>query len=293
MDKYDIKEYRLSYLRSLTVEKNYSDKTIQSYNTNLVLFIDYLDKNNIDIIDKKIIRKFFLELKNKELSNRTIGRYYSSLNSYFKYLLEHEIIDQNPLEFIDYPKYTKKVPEHIYESKVKDLLEVNISSNIELDLRNKLILNLLLDTGVRVSELVNIKIEDIDFLERMIKVLGKGNKERYVFFTKRTLKIMNEWLEILKRKTIDNYLFVNYKGEVITSRAVQKIIKQMGEKVGLEIHPHMLRHTFATDLLNKGADIRMIQELLGHESLNTTQIYTHISNSHVKDVYNYSHSKKK
>ena len=127
----------------------------------------------------------------------------------------------------------------------------------------------------------------------MIKVLGKGNKERYVFFTKRTLKIMNEWLEILKRKTINNYLFVNYKGEVITSRAVQKIIKQMGEKVGLEIHPHMLRHTFATDLLNKGADIRMIQELLGHESLNTTQIYTHISNSHVKDVYNYSHSKKK
>lgn len=292
MEAKDLKEYRLSFLKFLMVEKNYSDKTVSSYNNDITLFIKYLDDNRIVEIDKKIIRHFFLSLKNKKLANRTIGRYYSSLNSYFKYLLEHEIIEQNYLEYIDYPKYTKKVPEHIYDSNVNELYNVSITDNSNLDLRNKLILNLLLDTGVRVSELVNIKLKDIDINERTILVFGKGKKERYVFFTKRTLKLLNEWNSVIKRISDEEYLLVNYKGEKLSTRSVQNIIKRIGEKIGLDIHPHMLRHTFATDLLNRGADIRMIQEILGHESLNTTQIYTHVSNNYVKEVYNYSHSNK-
>ena len=160
-------------------------------------------------------------------------------------------------------------------------------------MRNKLIVNLLLDTGVRVSELVNIKISDIDTNERNIKVYGKGSKERYVFFTKRTLVILKDWLTFVTRISNGEFLLVNYKGEQLTARSVQRIIKNIGKKIGLDLHPHILRHTFATDLLNRGADIRMIQELLGHENLNTTQIYTHVSNNRMKDVYEYSHSNKK
>lgn len=293
METKNLNKLRLSFLKSLIVEKNYSEKTLSSYNFDIVKFINFLDDNDLKEINKNVLRAFLLELKEKNLSNRTIGRYYSSLNSFFKYLLEHEIIAQNPLELIDYPKYVKKVPENIYDSKVEELLNTQTSNNVNWELRNKLIINMLIDSGIRVSELVNIKLLDIDFIERAIKVKGKGNKERYVFFTSKTLKILNEWMDIHKSITICEYVFINYKGEQLSQRSVQKIIKKAGEQIGLDLHPHMLRHTFATDLLNKGADIRMIQELLGHENLNTTQIYTHVSNSHVRDVYNYSHAQKK
>ena len=293
MEIKELNELKLSFLKFLIVEKNYSDKTIASYNNDIAKFFEFLKNKKINEVNKNILRQFFLALKDKNLSNRTIGRYYSSLNSFFKYLLEHEIIEQNPLEFIDYPKYTKKVPEHIYDSKIKELLNIETSNNIQIELRNKLIVNLLLDTGVRVSELVNIKISDIDTNERNIKVYGKGSKERYVFFTKRTLVILKDWLTFVTRISNGEFLLVNYKGEQLTARSVQRIIKNIGKKIGLDLHPHILRHTFATDLLNRGADIRMIQELLGHENLNTTQIYTHVSNNRMKDVYEYSHSNKK
>jgi site-specific recombinase XerD len=128
--------------------------------------------------------------------------------------------------------------------------------------------------------------------ERIIKVFGKGSKERFVFFTSKTKELLINYLIKRKEKAITDNLLINYKGEKLTERSVQKIIKLVGEKIGLDIHPHLLRHTFATDLLNKGADIRMIQELLGHENLDTTQIYTHVSNSRVKEVYDDSHSNK-
>ena len=296
MERKSIIDYRLQFLRYLSIEKNYSDKTLLSYNNDLSKFIEFLKKygiNDITKINKNDVRAFFLFLREKELSNRTLGRYYSALNSFFKYLLEHEIINNNPLEFIDYPKYTKKIPEYVYESKIKDLLNTQTTDNIQIDVRNKLIIHLLLDSGIRLNELVNIKLTDIDFNDRSIKVFGKGSKERYVFFTTKTLNKLEEWLEHRKSIAIDEYLFVNYKGKKITPRSVERVVKRVGELNGLDLHPHMLRHTFATDLLNKGADIRMIQELLGHENLDTTQIYTHISDGRVKEVYDYSHSSKK
>ncbi len=294
MEESNLKEYRLMFLNYLVSEKNYSDKTITSYNNDLVIFFNYLVNNQIldlRLVKKNTIRSFFLFLKESNKSNRTIGRYYSSINSFFKYLLEHEIIKSNPLELIDYPKYTKKIPEYIFESNINELLNVTIALDKRIDARNKLIIYLLLDSGLRVSELVNIKLEDIDFKERSIRVLGKGNKERFVFFTTYTLDMMVNWLNYLKEISFTNYLFVNYKGEKLTVRSIQNIIKKSGEKIGLDLHPHLLRHTFATELLNNGADLRMIQELLGHENLDTTQIYTHVSNNHVKEVYDYSHKK--
>lgn len=295
MEKVDLIQIKEYFLKSILDQKNYSIKTFENYNRDLNKFFRFLKEykiNDIKKITKETIRLYFLKQKNNNISNRTLGRYYSSLNSFFIYSIEHEYIESNPLKFIDYPKYTKKVPEYIYESQLEKILNEKTSENIEIELRNKLIINLLLDTGVRVSELVNIKVSDIDIEERIIKVFGKGSKERFVFFTSKTKEILVTYLSKRKEKAIVDNLFINYKGEKLTERSVQKIIKLVGEKIGLDIHPHLLRHTFATDLLNKGADIRMIQELLGHENLDTTQIYTHVSNSRVKEVYDDSHSNK-
>ena len=295
MEKVDLIQIKEYFLKSILDQKNYSIKTFENYNRDLNKFFRFLKEykiNDIKKITKETIRLYFLKQKNNNISNRTLGRYYSSLNSFFIYSIEHEYIESNPLKFIDYPKYTKKVPEYIYESQLEKILNEKTSENIEIELRNKLIINLLLDSGVRVSELVNIKVSDIDIEERIIKVFGKGSKERFVFFTSKTKEILVTYLSKRKEKAIVDNLFINYKGEKLTERSVQKIIKLVGEKIGLDIHPHLLRHTFATDLLNKGADIRMIQELLGHENLDATQIYTHVSNSRVKEVYDDSHSNK-
>ena len=295
MEKVDLIQIKEYFLKSILDQKNYSIKTFENYNRDLSKFFRFLKEykiNDIKKITKETIRLYFLKQKNNNISNRTLGRYYSSLNSFFIYSIEHEYIDSNPLKFIDYPKYTKKIPEYIYDSQLEKLLNEKTSENIEIELRNKLIIYLLLDTGVRVSELVNIKVSDIDIEERIIRVLGKGSKERFVFFTSKTKELLVSYLCKRKEKALVNNLLINYKGEKLTERSVQKIIKLVGEKIGLDIHPHLLRHTFATDLLNKGADIRMIQELLGHENLDTTQIYTHVSNSRVKEVYDDSHSNK-
>lgn len=295
MEKVDLIQIKEYFLKSILDQKNYSKKTFENYNRDLNKFFKFLNDYKIkDIkkITKKTVRLYFLKQKNNNISNRTLGRYYSSLNSFFIYSIEHEYIGVNPLKFIDYPKYTKKIPEYIYDSQLEKLLNEKTSENVEIELRNKLIIHLLLDTGVRVSELVNIKVHDIDVEERIIKVFGKGSKERFVFFTSKTKELLINYLIKRKEKAITDNLLINYKGEKLTERSVQKIIKLVGEKIGLDIHPHLLRHTFATDLLNKGADIRMIQELLGHENLDTTQIYTHVSNSRVKEVYDDSHSNK-
>ena len=295
MEKVDLNQIKEYFLKSILDQKNYSKKTFENYNRDLNKFFKFLNDYKIkDIkkITKETVRLYFLKQKNNNISNRTLGRYYSSLNSFFLYSIEHEYIGVNPLKFIDYPKYTKKIPEYIYDSQLEKLLNEKTSENVEIELRNKLIIHLLLDTGVRVSELVNIKVRDIDVEERIIKVFGKGSKERFVFFTSKTKELLTNYLIKRKEKAITDNLLINYKGEKLTERSVQKIIKLVGEKIGLDIHPHLLRHTFATDLLNKGADIRMIQELLGHENLDTTQIYTHVSNSRVKEVYDDSHSNK-
>lgn len=295
MEKVDLIQIKEYFLKSILDQKNYSKKTFENYNRDLNKFFKFLNDYKIkDIkkITKETVRLYFLKQKNNNISNRTLGRYYSSLNSFFIYSIEHEYIGVNPLKFIDYPKYTKKIPEYIYDSQLEKLLNEKTSENVEIELRNKLIIHLLLDTGVRVSELVNIKVHDIDVEERIIKVFGKGSKERFVFFTSKTKELLINYLIKRKEKAITDNLLINYKGEKLTERSVQKIIKLVGEKIGLDIHPHLLRHTFATDLLNKGADIRMIQELLGHENLDTTQIYTHVSNYRVKEVYDDSHSNK-
>lgn len=296
MERKFINDYRLEYLRYLLIEKNYSDRTINNYNNDILIFIRFLNAkncNDLNKVNKGLIRMFFVDLKNKNINNRSLARYYSSLNSFFKYILEHEGINNNPMELIDCPRYTKKIPSYVFESKLIELLKVEVGKDKRLVIRNKLIIYLLFDSGVRVSELASIKVDDIDFGERTIKVFGKGSKDRYVFFSSLTSNVLNEWMKYYKEISRSDYLFVNYNGDGMTTRSIERIVKLAGQKIGIELHPHMLRHTFATDLINKGADLRMVQELLGHENLDTTQIYTHISNSRIKEVYDYSHKNNK
>ena len=201
MEKVDLIQIKEYFLKSILDQKNYSIKTFENYDCDLTKFFRFLKEykiNDIKKITKETIRLYFLKQKNNNISNRTLGRYYSSLNSFFIYSIEHEYIDSNPLKFIDYPKYTKKIPEYIYDSQLEKLLNEKTSENIEIELRNKLIIYLLLDTGVRVSELVNIKVSDIDIEERIIRVLGKGSKERFVFFTSKTKELLVYYLS--KRK---------------------------------------------------------------------------------------------
>ena len=215
MEKVDLIQIKEYFLKSILDQKNYSKKTIENYNRDLNKFFKFLNDYKIkDIkkITKETVRLYFLKQKNNNISNRTLGRYYSSLNSFFIYSIEHEYIGVNPLKFIDYPKYTKKIPEYIYNYQLEKLLNEKTSENVEIELRNKLIIHLLLDTGVRVSELVNIKVHDIDVEERIIKVFGKGSKERFVFFTSKTKELLTNYLIKRKEKAITDNLLINYKG---------------------------------------------------------------------------------
>ena len=189
-----------------------------------------------------------------------------------------------PLTKVAYPKMEKKLPKFIYYN---DLLEIINESTKDKDgVRDRLIIEMLYATGVRVSELINIKINDIDFNNRRIIVLGKGNKERIVYYGEYAEEVLKEYMKTHERKN-HNYLFVNSKGGQLTDRGVRYIIDNIMSKLSVKTHvtPHVLRHTFATDMLNNGCDIKVVQELLGHSSLKATEIYTHVTNEHLKKVY--------
>lgn len=287
----------ISFLRYLKVEKNYSSLTVLNYGKDLKIFLKFLEENKIDTykqIDYKFIRKFLEFLYDEEYSKKTIARHISSLRSFFKYLLRENKITNNPMTLISNPKLDKKLPKYLYYEEIEKILSIP-DKNTTLGMRDLTILELLYSTGVRVSELVNIKIEDIDFSERQIKILGKGNKERFVLYG----KVLSEYLEeyLPKRYTVakDNtYLFINKYGNKLTDRGVRLIIDNVLKKGMIDFHisPHVIRHTFATHLLDNGADLKCVQELLGHKNLSSTQIYTHISNEHLRQVYFETHKRK-
>ena len=286
------------YISYITNEKHYSINTIINYKTDLDLFyIFYVENkiNSINDIDYQIIRKFLNYLVDNKYSNKAMARHISSLRSFFKYLKKNNIIDNNPMTLISNPKVEKKLPKVVYNKELEELFKVP-DINTPLGLRDLLILELLYSTGVRVSELVNIKISDISFNNKEISIFGKGSKERIVLFGNRCEDILNDYIhngrnKLVSKYTDDDYLLLSKTGRQMDQREVRYIIDDIVTKTGLKIHisPHVLRHTFATDLLNNGADLRSVQQLLGHESLSTTTIYTHISNERLRNVYLHTH----
>lgn len=290
------------FLEYIINQKNYSENTSKNYEIDILEFKEYLNKESINYldIDYDFIKGYLMELYNRKLSRNSVARKLSSLRSFYKYLFNNELIKTNPFKYVSTPKKEKKLPKYLG---VEELELIFNTPNLVTPLgqRDKVILEVLYATGIRVSELVNIKVSDIDFYRKEIRVLGKGNKERIDPFGDYCLDAINLFLKdgrekILKRHHTDcDHLIINEKGKQITTRGVEKIIDNIIKKSSIKRHvsPHMLRHSFATHLLNEGCDIRTVQELLGHESLESTQIYTHVSNERIRAVYLKCHPRNK
>jgi len=277
--------------------KNYSINTILSYKKDLNQFCDYCKNKNIKDIDYQFIRSYLFFLYDKKYTSKSISRHISSLKSFFKYLMQNEIIKTNPMTLISNPKLEKKLPNYLNYKDLETILSIPDRNDV-LGLRNALILELLYSCGVRVSELVNIKLSDIDFNNNRIIILGKGNKERIVLYGKVCSELLNNYINKSRNLLIkehNDYLLLNKFGNKITDRAIRMIIDDVIKKssLKLKVSPHTFRHTFATHLLNEGADLKIVQDLLGHKNISTTGIYTHVSNEKLRKVYLEAHPRAK
>lgn len=276
----------VKYLDYLKYERKLSDNTYMSYKDNLYKFYDAIPNKNLLKISTNEIRDF---LYNSGVSARTRAHYLTVINSFYQYLINNNLRKDNPVETIKLPKLAKKLPNFLTVDEVDKLL--NITPTKPIDYRNIAMLETLYASGLRVSELVNLKISNIDFNECILRIYGKGKKERIVPINDTSKQALENYLYhyrdyLLKGKTSE-YVFINNFGNVISRQGFFKILKKICEENGINktVSPHTLRHSFATHLLNNGADLRVIQELLGHSNLTTTQIYSHVSNKKVYEDY--------
>ena len=285
-------KYINEFLEYLDIIKKHSQHTINNYKIDLLDFYQFNNEKLLNI-NRDIVNKYMQYLFDKKVSKATISRRLSSLRSFYNYLYKHNKIEKNYFTNIKNPKKEASLPKFVKDIDVDKMFNVPDIRN-PLGQRNALIIRMLYATGVRVSELVNIKISDIDINERTIKILGKGSKERIVVFgnhTKESLELyLNNGRYKLSKRNND-YLFLNKDGEQISDRYIRKLLDDIIIKASISMHvsPHMLRHTFATDMLNNGADLVSVKDLLGHESLNTTSIYTHVSDDKIREIYNKAH----
>ncbi len=282
-----MKQENVNFLIYLDKELNFSPNTIDSYKKDLADFFCFINKNNIDYlkINRQDIRGYLKYLDESKLKNSTIARRISAIRSFYNYLLTKGIIDNNIFNSIRNPKLEKKLPNYLSYEELSKILD-NIDTSTPIGLRNRLLIEMFYATGCRVSELINIKLIDINFSNKSIKIMGKGKKMRVVYYGEYAQDYLNKYLKTGFNKD-SKYLFLNDKKKHLSINDVENIIKELVKNLSLKTHvtPHTLRHTFATHLLNNGADIKTVQELLGHASLNTTGIYTHISNDRLKEVY--------
>ncbi len=279
------------FLEFIIKELNYSEMTKEDYESDLKNYKDYLEINKINYlkIDKENIINYLKYLDKEKYTNKSISRHLSSLRSFYNYLVEIKLIDSNIYKRIRNPKVEKKLPNYLSIVEIEKILD-KLEEDEPRDIEEKCIFELLYSTGIRVSEASNIKLKDIDLKNKSIRVFGKGSKERIVYYGHQLDRLLNKYLECrykLLVKGDNEYLFLNTKGNKISRSSIEGIIKKIERKseINHKISPHVLRHSFATHLLDNGADLRSVQELLGHENLNTTEIYTHVSNERLRKVY--------
>ena len=285
---YEILDY-ISY------EKKYSDYTEKNYELDLFKYFEYLDKNNLNYLTVKYkdVSNFTLFLAKQNYKSTTINRIDSSIRSFYNYLELEEKINGNPFKAASNLKVPKRLPNYFKYDEY--LTMISVIDKDDYEYRNRLILEMLFATGLRVSELSNIKIKDIDFSEREIKIMGKGSKERFVFYNKECANVLDSYLKECRSKLLNGkdseYLFINHLGDKLTDRGIRLIIDKIVKKscIKSKVSPHTFRHTFATMLLNEGCNIKSVQELLGHSSLGTTGIYTHLTNDEVRLAYMKAH----
>jgi len=283
-------------------ERDYSPYTLDNYERDIKQFFLHLDKNKqedeeilIKNVDRYTVRAYLGHLRSRGLKKSSISRKLSSLRAFYRFLKNRKKIAENPLQRIHSPKHEKNLPRVLDMQEMKKILDTLFIDRDTLTLRDKAIFELLYGTGIRVSELTGLKLETVDLESELLRVLGKGGKERivplagkvllalqdYIFFARKELNLGNE----------SKYVFFNSRGGVLTTRGVRYIVNKRLEKAALNIKvsPHVFRHSFASHLLDNGADLRIIQELLGHANLSTTQIYTHVSGAGLQKIYNRSH----
>ena len=284
------------FLSFLKYEKNASPHTIDSYGRDLHQLALFLSEEKVSLtrVDNVVLRSFLATLYEKKFKKSTVARKLAAMRSFFQYCIRMKWINDNPAKVVATPKQDKYLPSFLSEAEVEAFLDLPLSDR-PLDLRDRAILELLYATGLRVSELVGISLEDVSFKERLIRVMGKGKKERIVPFGRLAEDSLKNYVRakafIYKGNIDEKALFLNYRGERLTTRSVQRIVDKYIESSAMrrKISPHSLRHSFASHLLSRGADLRAIQEFLGHESLATTQKYTHVDLKRLLEVYRKSH----
>lgn len=296
-------ECKNNFITYLKIEKNASPYTVKYYDEDLNLFLNFLKLegiDNVDLVDQRIARTFLTALYDKKLSRRTVSRKISCLRSFYKFLEREEIALTNPFAAITLPKASKAIPDFLYEEELSKLFEANDLAT-PLGQRDQAIIEVLYATGIRVSECQGLTLNDVDLEIGSLYVRGKGKKDRYVLFGQFASDALHRYIkegrnELLSRgKQYTNSVFLNARGNYLTDRGIRVILNRMVARAALtvKVNPHKLRHTFATHMLNEGADLRTVQELLGHENLSTTQIYTHVTKDHLRKVYMNSHPRAK
>ena len=281
----------IKYIKNI---RNYSENTVINYELDLKEYLEYLNKKDLNLINitYKDVKQYLSYLYDKNYSNSSLSRKISTLRSFYKYLYNESLIKKNPYLYVSLPKKEKKLPRYVnYED--LDLI-LNIPDLETKDgIRDRLILEILYGTGIRVSELCNIELKDLDLKEKTIRITGKGDKERIVLYGEYCSEILDKYLKV--RDIKEKKLIQSNNGNKINASSIQKILKDILKRASLKknITPHVFRHTFATHLLNEGCDILTVKELLGHSSLDTTQIYTHVSNEKLRKVYLDTHPRSK
>ena len=295
----EMKKYIMQFVTYLKIERNYSQHTVDSYELDLSDFVKFLADENgtlppIEDVDHLTIRSYLANLQERHLARSTVVRRLSSLRSFYKYLCRHGYLDTDPTSALSSPKIQRRLPEFLEISEVELLLSAPDRNDI-IGLRDQAILELLYTTGMRVSELLSLNLPDIDMVNAIVKVRGKGKKERIIPIGGPAMSALNEYIkrrdELAGDKSIQA-IFLSERGNRIPdSKSIGRRITKYAKSVGIKkkITPHTFRHTFATHLLNAGADLRSVQELLGHTNLSTTQIYTHVTADRLKKVYEKTH----
>lgn len=282
------------FIDYLNAERGASKHTIKAYRTDLLIFKEWREKKGVreDEVDQDVLRDYIAWMQQNGQSRATIARRFATLRSYYKFLTREEYMDTNPILEISTPKLEKKLPDFLYIEEVNTLL-ASPGEDDTISIRDRAILETLYSTGIRVSELVALNLSDLDLEAGMVKVMGKGGRERFVPIGSYAIRAIKRYLE--KRPELlskeEDALFLNRWGERISDRGVRFLIGKYMRRAGIgkRVSPHTLRHSFATHLLNRGADLRMVQEMLGHKSLSTTQIYTHLTKERLKKVYDETH----
>lgn len=292
--KQELNNHVQAFITYLQIEKNYSPYTIEFYTQDINQFFHFMKDQVIDKLEDvspSDVRIYLTELFSEQLARKTIARKISSLRSFYRFLLREKVVENNPFSAVSIPKLEKRLPDFFYEEELQQLF-LSCDANTPLGLRNKALLELLYATGIRVGECTKIQLSDIDFSVSTVLVRGKGQKERYVPFGSFAHNALEAYIKagrnkLMKNASTHSYLFVNYRGGILTDNGVRDILNKMMNTSSSQgkIHPHKLRHSFATHLLANGADMRTVQELLGHAFLTSTQIYTHVTNEYLKKTY--------